>query len=109
MKIRDLILRAVEAADGWQFVPSHSLVKIPGFTEPVNPSRMGPVALSGLADQLVSQIDQSKDFSFHSTESGRCVVINANPKVDQSERASFHGESRSVNALNAISGSGFFK
>ena len=106
--MRDIILRAVEAAYGWQFVPTHSLIKIPGFTEPVSVLRMSNVALSALADQLIHQIDQSENFSFQSTESGRCVVINKKPKDDQPERSSIHGESRAINALKAMRAAKFF-
>lgn len=106
--MRDIILRAVEAAVGWQFIPSHSFIKIPGLTEPADVTRIGPVVLSGLVDQLVSQIDKSENFSFQSDANGRCTVINSNPEKDCPERASWHGDTRAENALRAMSGARFF-
>jgi len=99
---RDLVLWAAEAADGWQFIPANQLVKAPGLTEPLSPIRMGPVPLSGLADQLIFQIDMSENATYHSDMDGRCTVVNTAPKDDQPSRTSFHGETRAINALNAI-------
>ena len=107
--MRDLILRTVEAADGWMFIPTNQLVKAPGLTEPFSVSRMSPIAVSGLADQLIFQVDQSDDYTFHSDKNGRCTVTNENPKPDGPTSASWHGESRAINALRAIAGSGFIK
>lgn len=105
---RDVILRAVEAADGWQFVPSHSFVKIPGLTEPADIMRMSPVLLAGLADQLIFQIDQSEKFSFSSTHDGQAIVSNNNPEGEESNIAVYRDESRSLNALCAMSKARFF-
>lgn len=101
--MRDIILRAVEVAEGWQFVPSHSLIKIPGFTEPADVLRVGSVVLSGLADQLISQIDKSENWAFHSNDDGRATVTNSDPKKDQPELSSYHGTTRAMNALCAMS------
>ena len=101
--MRDIILRAVEAADGWQFVPSHSFIKIPGLTEPADVLRVGPVVLSGLADQLISQIDKSENYAFHSNDDGRATVTNNDPKEDHPDLSSYHGKSRALNALCAMS------
>lgn len=109
MGMRDLIIKCVESAKGWQFVSSHQLVKIPGSTEPVGITRMTPAAKDALAAQLVSQIDESEHFSFTSTESGRAIVVNGNPKCDRPERSSFHGDGRTINTLKAIEASGFIK
>lgn len=106
--MRDILLRAVEAADGWQFVPSHSFIKIPGITEPADVMRVGSVIMSGLADQLISQIDESDNYAFHSNDDGRCTVSNGKPKEDQPEMASCHGNTRAVNALRAMDRAGFF-
>lgn len=101
--MRDIILRAVEVAEGWQFVPSHSFIKIPGLTEPADVLRVGPVVIAGLADQLISQIDKSENFSFHSNDDGRATVTNSNPKNDEPDLSSHHGKSRALNALCAMS------
>ena len=110
--MRDIILRAVEKADGWQFVASHSIVKIPGFTEPADVLKMSPVVLAGLVDQLVSQIDASDNFTFESYKSRRCTITNDNPtgvtKGGASAVASHYGETRALNALHAMSDIGFF-
>lgn len=105
--MRDIILRAVEKADGWQFIPSHSFIKVPGFTEPADILRMSPVVLSGLVDQIVSQIDKSENFFFHSNQDGRAVVINISSKGEEPSRSSYHGDTRSINALKAIDQSKF--
>jgi len=105
--MRDIILRAVEVAKGWQFIPSHSFVKIPGLTEPADVMRIESVIMNGLAAQLVLQIDESDNYAFHSNDDGRCTVTNSDPKKDQPELSSHHGESRAVNTLHAMARAGF--
>jgi len=105
---RDIVLRAVEAADGWQFVPSHSFVKIPGLTEPADIMRIGPVVMSGLADQLIFQIDQSDDFTFHWDENGKVTITHKDPEKGKTVLYSYSGESRALNALCAMSKARFF-
>ncbi len=106
--MRQKLIQAVEAAIGWQFVPSHALVKVPGFTEPSKIMAMTTVVKNALAAQLVAQIDASEFYTFSQNENGRAVVTNNSPKVKDPDRTSAHdGNSRSVNTINAIYGSGF--
>ena len=104
MNPRDLILSAVEAAKGWQFVASHSLIKIPGFTEPVDVLRMNYVAVSALAAQLVLQVDESDSYKFDSTRAGRCNVY----KISENEVfTSKREKSRPLNTLAVMKKAGF--
>ena len=101
--MRDLIIKCVEAANGWQFIPKHHFSKIPGFTEPVSVMKVNPVTQDALAAQLIRQIDESKNFSFRQSEYCRAVIVNANPKKNQPERTSHHSyDSRILLASTAI-------
>ena len=107
--MRDLIIKCVEAAKGWQFIPKSQLIKIPGSTEPDSIFKPKPVTKDALAAQLIRQIDESDSFAFSQTESGRAVVTNSNPKKSQPDRSSVHedGDDRTMTALKAIDESGF--
>ena len=108
--MRDLILKCVEAAKGWQFIPKQQLVKIPGTTEPANLLRLNPATKDALAAQLIRQIDESDNFAFSQTDIGRAIVTNSKPVKDQPERSSVHEkDDRTLSALKAIEASGFIK
>ncbi len=107
--MRDLLIKAVETAKGWQFIPKAQLVKIPGFTEPVSIVKMNPASQDALAAQLVRQIDESDNFSFSQNEYGRAIVVNTNPKSDQPERSSGNYGNRTLTTLKVIESSGFIR
>lgn len=109
--MRDLLIKAVEAAKGWQFIPSHQFVKIPGFTEPTSIIRMNTVSKDALVAQLIRQIDESETFAFSQTDSGRAIVTNSKPIKDQPDRSSAHNldDGRTITALKVIELSGFIK
>lgn len=107
--MRDLIIKCVEAANGWQFIPKHQLIKIPGFTEPTSVMKVNPVTQDALAAQLIRQIDESENFSFKQSKDGRAVVVNKKPKTGQPMRASGNHGNRSITALKVIEASGFIK
>ena len=100
--MRDLIIKCVEAANGWQFIPKHQFVKIPGFTEPANIMRLNPVTRDALAAQLIRQIDESDNFSFKQNKHGRAVVVNRKPKTSQPMRASANAGGRTITPLKVI-------
>lgn len=109
--MRDLIIKCVDFAKGWQFIPKQQLVKIPGFTEPVSVMKVNAVAKDALAAQLIRQIDESDTFSFSQTESGRAIVTNSKPNKDQPDRVSVHDPEagRTIIALKVIEASGFIR
>lgn len=102
--MRQFLISAVDKAHGWQFLPDHQLVKIPGFTEPVSLMKMHTVARDALAAQLVRQIDGKSGWSFSASQIGGVTIVHG-------EVVSYCSKSpsRTENAFLAIQKSGFVK